>query len=543
MERHFRWLVLILCGSYLSLQVCYIARLPLVMDEFANAGHIYRLAQGVPYRDYTPYKSVLGYYLLLPALLAVESSWTALLAVKLEIACLTALALAVAALRLRRHFAPAALLGSLLLLCTQSTFLERSSELRTDMLAALFGLVSLVAYLERRSLLAGVMAGVAVLVTQKAAYFVIALGGALVFQALYCRSRQQLRELLQAGAAAALALVGYVGVWCAVGSPQLVWRSLFLQPRRIAFEQLYTVDLDRYWWQTLTRNPVFYAIAACGLVLLLPRWKAREDSAQVRLWSYAVILLGLCVWHKQPWPYFFVFLLPTAWVLSAAVLTESRRGARWQVLGLAAVVVVGALASAALRVPVVLHRSAIAQRQIVEAAAAFLRPGETYLAGTELLWRQQPHLTQLIWLDQVRLNDLRHDSAAALAELRATPPRLLIDNYRLENLPQSLMQELGRSYVPVAGNLRSYAPALPNGAAETHFAYGGLYVVRAPAGGQVRVDAGPWLRDGERVDLAAGTHHTEVADQARLVSWSDAPAFQRQVGRPAVKLFDRMYSY
>jgi len=541
-EKHFRWLVLILCGGYLCLQACYIARLPLVMDEFANAGHIYRVAQGVPYRDYAPYKAVLGYYLLLPALLGFEDAWSAMLAVKLEIACLTALVLAVAALRLRRHFAPAALLGSLLLLCTQSTFLERASELRVDMLAALFGLLSLVAHLERRSLLAGAAAGGAVLVTQKAAYFVVALAGALIFQLLYCRSRQQLREALRAGAATALVFLGYVGVWCAIGSPRVVWRSLFAGPKRIAFERLYTLDLDRYWWQTLERNPIFYAIAACGVVLLLPRWKPRDDSVSTRLWSYAVVLLGLCLWHKQPWPYFFVFLLPTAWVLSAAVLNEGLRRARWQVVGLGAVVLAGAIASLGSRVPVVLQRSSTGQREVVAAASAFLRPGESYLAGTELVWRQ-PHLRHLAWLDLPSLNAVRHDSVAALDELRRAPPRLLIDNYRLEQLPPNLLQELGRSYVPLGGNLRSYAPALPEGAAQTHFAYAGVYVVRSPEGGRLRLDAGPWLNPGDRVDISVGTHQTEVAGQARLVSWSDEPVFQRQVGRPSVKFFDRVYSY
>src|SRR5690349_8538621 len=97
MEKHFRALVLCLCAGFLLLQARYIWGLPLVMDEFANAGHVVRVTQGVPYRDYLPYKTVGGYYLLAPAIAGFGAIWTAMLAAKLEIAALTALGLAAAA--------------------------------------------------------------------------------------------------------------------------------------------------------------------------------------------------------------------------------------------------------------------------------------------------------------------------------------------------------------------------------------------------------------------------------------------------------------
>lgn len=540
-EKHFRWLVLLLCGAYFGVQARYIAGLPLVMDEFANAGHIFRLDDALPYRDYLPYKTVVGYYLLLPALSGFDSAWHAMLAVKLEIAAVTACVLGLVACRLRRHFASPAILGALLLLCTQSTFLERASELRVDMLAALFGLISLVAFLERRGALAGVAAGFSVLATQKGAYFVVALGAALAFQVLYCSQRRQARELASALAAGAAVLLGYVGFWCSVGEPARVWQSMFLGPRRIAFEQLYSID--RYWSQTLERNPVFYALPLAGLFLLLPHWKERADSVGARLWSYSLSLAALCAWHKQPWPYFFVLLIPTAWVLSAAVLHRGlREWPRGWRLALAVLVVGGASASAALRVPVVSARSSLAQRRVVEAASAFLKPGETYLAGTELLWRQ-PHINHLSWLDNVRLQDIRRAPETALEELRARPPRLVIDNYRIRSLPVSLLEELIASFAPVGGNLLTYAPRLPSGESQRHFAYGGSYVVRTPAGGGLSLDGGPWLADGARVELSVGTHHTRASAGARLISISDEPAFRAQMQQPHVNLFDRVYDY
>ena len=87
-----------LIAAYLGVQALYVPRLPLVMDEFQGARAAWRLLADVPYRDFTPYKTVLGYYLQLPALTLLEDPWLALLATKLWTALLGAAALAAGAL-------------------------------------------------------------------------------------------------------------------------------------------------------------------------------------------------------------------------------------------------------------------------------------------------------------------------------------------------------------------------------------------------------------------------------------------------------------
>src|SRR6266851_173934 len=80
--------------SYLGIESVYILRFPLVMDEFATAACVYRtIDQLVPYRDYVPYKTVLGYYLQLPIFLLPFRTWTELLLAKFEMAFVTAAAL------------------------------------------------------------------------------------------------------------------------------------------------------------------------------------------------------------------------------------------------------------------------------------------------------------------------------------------------------------------------------------------------------------------------------------------------------------------
>src|SRR6266849_5352658 len=79
--------LILLLLSYLGIESVYIVGFPLIMDEFATAACVYRtIDQLVPYRDYVPYKTVLGYYLQLPIFLLPFRTWTELFLAKFEMA-------------------------------------------------------------------------------------------------------------------------------------------------------------------------------------------------------------------------------------------------------------------------------------------------------------------------------------------------------------------------------------------------------------------------------------------------------------------------
>src|SRR6185503_15229328 len=130
------WLLAII-SFYVAISIAYVFLFPRVMDEFATASSALDAVQQVPYRDYCPPKTVLGYYELAPLLLLIDDSWTAVTAVKLELVLLVAAALFIAGRILRRFADERAVLASLALLVVMSTFLERSMELRTDLPSAL----------------------------------------------------------------------------------------------------------------------------------------------------------------------------------------------------------------------------------------------------------------------------------------------------------------------------------------------------------------------------------------------------------------------
>lgn len=186
-----------LAVGYFLIECLYCVTLPLVMDEFANAKHIARVFESVPYRDYAPYKGILGYLIQAPALLWVDDPWWSLIFVKIETAGIVALCLFFLGRWLCRRFGSGPAIAALALLVTHSTFLERSADLRVDMLSSLAGTALLVALLEKRIILAGVLGAVSVLMTQKAVFFPLAGGAALLLQFAKERSRPTLNDGLR----------------------------------------------------------------------------------------------------------------------------------------------------------------------------------------------------------------------------------------------------------------------------------------------------------------------------------------------------------
>ena len=121
-----------LCALYLAVELQYIRRLPLVMDEFQGAASVAQLHTAAPYSEFTPYKTVLGYYLQMPALMLGSDVWTSLLRVKQEMAVFATLAMFASGVMLSRTFRRDAALLAIACWVCMSSFLERSTRNSVD---------------------------------------------------------------------------------------------------------------------------------------------------------------------------------------------------------------------------------------------------------------------------------------------------------------------------------------------------------------------------------------------------------------------------
>lgn len=529
------------CLAYFAVELVYVTQLPLGMDELHGASTVHKLRHAVPYVDFEPYKNVLGYYVQLPFLLLGKGLWEQMIAIKVGMAVITAASIYAAALALSRQLKASSVLLATLLLCCMSTFLERSAELRVDMLTSLAGLGSLVALLSGRFALAGALAGTSFLVSQKGVYFCAAGGVAVLARALAPqRQRPQgaLRDGLVFGAAAVVPVALYFALFAALSSASIVADKSIGVARKMAMLDLYRT-LHRFWWQTANHNPLFYGLAVLGIGAAFERSSrgAGSDASAQRdrlVWSYGATVLVLCLSHKQPWPYFFVMLIPTLWVVIAVTIEHlARKGTVfWTVFALAGVLVPLA------RGGDVLARDSRYLRYTIEVAEQLLAPGERYLAGIDMVHTRQ-QTRGLGWLDRRKLETLRKRSEPLIEQLRQSPPKLVIWSYRIEGLPDSVRRYLRSQYRPFWASVYTYAPTLATERFE--LAYGGRYALRDPKA--VVID-GQKVAPGKSITLAAGPHQAER--KGVRLQWLPPAALQKRLDpklRKEQRLFDRVYDF
>lgn len=555
-EVRFPRVVTAICLVYFGLQLAYVMRLPLVMDEFESAATVIDLTERFPYRDFPPYKTVLGHYLQLPAMLLGGPPWRSLMLVKLQMAVINTTALIAGAFVLRRFFSPAAVVLGLALTVLMSNFLERSSEIRVDMLTAWAGFASLLLLLGRRWAAAGLLAGVSFLISQKGIYFSLA-GGLSTLVATFAgdqKRRFDMRPPMRFGGAAFGALLAYLLFWSALTSWGAVYFATFVRPQRIAFQTLYDDIRLTYWLQTIERNAGFYAFALVALLqLALQGSKSLAPLRDRMLLVYGTALLALSIWHRQPWPYFFVLVVPSLSVLCISFFDRLFRSAsdRPRLLGMprmvASVYILVGVAIPMVRVPVNLMRDNSFQKEMVTLAYCSLEPGEGYIAGMDMVYARRQPIGHLRWIDRPRAELLRQmnptDLSAITDSLTNAPVKLWIENYRTQGLPPALRTYIEREYTPMWGNILIYGPEIPPGNAEVFLRFGGRYSVSTSDHGPAAID-GRSAPDGTTLQLNGGSHQIETAAGARLrltVPVCESSADPRH--REPADLFPDVYVY
>ncbi len=533
----FRIVIIALCLSYFALQLIYVFGMPLAMDEFDGAYDVKLLESQVPYADFRPYKTVLGYYIQLPALIMARSLWGGLMAVKCQMALINAIMMLIAAWVLSQRNRRIAVIVSLSLLCCMSTYLERSSDLRVDMLTAWAGLGSLLFLLHRKAGWAGLLAGISFLISQKGIYYLVAANAAiLVLGLIAIQKRQALYQWIRFNAAAGASLALYIAAWSALSSFDTVIKKTFFAHGQIAFGYLYDIRMQ-FWLQTLIRNPFFYAMAAISLAYMAWLMATRvHDKRQVEYYDLALLVYGATIlaggiWHHQPWPYFFVILIPTIFVLHVRGFDRFIRYSHpiYRHYVLWALIAGFGILYPLTRLAVTLRRDSGFQKHMVELGSRLMNEGDTYLAGMDVIYDRKQNPSALRRLDNARLEYLKRifskEQALILSDIEKQPPKFYLDNYRTRKVPVFLKAYLDDNYLPFWGCIQLYAPAVDSGSRELHIAFTGTYRTMGPhSATQSSVDRDSVViiddrayRFEEKVELSRGQHRVNANTAFRLV--------------------------
>ena len=489
----------VLCAGFFVIELVYCRHLPLVMDELQGAASVYDLRHHIPYVDFVPYKNVLGYYVQLPFMLLYRDLWSQMIAVKLATAAITALGLFLCACSLARQIRADAVVLATCALFAMSTFLERVAELRVDMLTSLAGLASFVLLLSRRYALAGLACGISFLISQKGIYFFAAGMVALGARGLLLgREHARWRELVAFGSVT-LAVIGvYMIAFGTMGSFDAVAELAFAKSAKIALADDYK-NLGRFWLLTVQRNPYFYALGALGIGAAYENARRERNELDWMIFAYGGTVLMLCVGHKQPWPYFFVLLIPTLWVTGAYMIDRlAPRGPAFWTLFL----LVGLLFPLYTRIPIVLARDTSYQRYTIDLASRMLHKHDTYLAGIDMIYTHTQSPPTIAWLDKPSLDVIHKMPIGTLIDdLEQHPPKLVIGNYRIDSLPSVIRKSLRTDYEHFWASIWLYAPIVRS--PQFGIAYSGDYSLIYE--GPVMIDR-QIVQPGQFIHLSAGPH-------------------------------------
>lgn len=314
----------LLCILYLGFQLFYTYFATMGVDEFWFAHWIYRYKDGIPYRDFPPYKTVLGYYLLLiPMMISQAISqiiFAPLFYIKNSIAFANAFLFFCSAFWLKKYFPKSAALGSLALLICAEFVLTYSTNIRVDFLAYWFCLFSALCLLEKRFIFAGILIGLGFLTSQKALWYIVASNTALgLCWILFNRDWKHFRAILFFNFSFLFCIAIYIVFWSCFSSLKTVLYNMFYEAYIMYQVDWYGPTRKLFWTITISQNPLPFLLWPLSLISLfvIPQ---KDHLYQLRVFcvTYGTIIMLCLIPYKQVFPYYMLTAVPAFLLLYAA---------------------------------------------------------------------------------------------------------------------------------------------------------------------------------------------------------------------------------
>lgn len=437
------------------------------MDEFVQFGWAKYLGNGL-FETIWPWKTVgFAIFYKLAHLIGWDATSTLLIG-RIQTALLACLTLALI-------YGCARALGNdrlrslaiILVLLSFSNFMERIFRTIAEPLAVFFAAAALLVALRGRAdqartiVFAGMLSGLSFLATQKALYFDVALGIALVADAALAR---RYRDGIVRGLWLVLGWSLPIVAYCVAfggSDPLPIARNLFFGPVEVATTggDVYT-DLRNYVWQTLQRNALLYIFCFAGMALAWIRIARVDGRTRIAL-IFTSIVTALVFAHNQPWPYVFIMALPfmALWSIEPFDrLVDNRR-----YLGLAGLALGIAVIASFARNIQYLRIDNRGQLELVARAEPLVGPEDIYFDGVAML----PNRTEpsTLWLDRASiLKTVRENQASEAYRIFAIrPPKVILWSYRMDKIEPVIAPLLRDSYVGIAPNLRIAGRRLHHG--------------------------------------------------------------------------------
>jgi hypothetical protein len=290
------------------------------MDDIWLTYHNLEFAKGLPYRDFWPYKTVLGYYIFLWPLLIFKHDFMVYQAMKFWLLSINIVCLAIASHWMTKFYPKNAVLVSLCLIVFSHVFLQSSIEIRVDLLAFWSCLFSMLAIMDKRFWLAGIFLGLGFMICQKVLWYWVATNLSLLLSARLHSRKDFMHHFLSYNLVFFMIVLAYFVFWGIVSSFHRVFQSMVMEPYVLNAVDWYIEKnllngLAR--WQIAVwhfyKEIIWLLIFPVVVILILLRSKPKFGFELI---CASVIILFLLS-SKQPFDYLYLAALPALLLLFA----------------------------------------------------------------------------------------------------------------------------------------------------------------------------------------------------------------------------------
>jgi len=197
--------------------------------------------------------------------------------------------------------------------------LTYSTNIRIDLLAYWFCLISVLLLFEKRVILAGIFLGLGFLTSQKVIWYIFASNGALIgCWIFFSREWRTAREIILFNVFIVLTIAFYILIWGTLSSFDTVLRSVFYEAFLLYNVDVYAKYTLLYWWAILIHNPFLVLLWPLTFITLVVRPK--EDTLfEKRVFTiiYAGAIMFCLLPYSQIFPYYMVVTVPAFFLLYA----------------------------------------------------------------------------------------------------------------------------------------------------------------------------------------------------------------------------------
>ena len=317
-QPYFLLILLGLCTAYTGMVFIFNQYTTLSVDEFWFAHAVYRFKTMLPYRDFPPYKTVLGYYFLLIPMLVSYPGIKMLLFTKNIITIWNACILFLSACWMRRFFSDRAILLSLTLLVFAETTISYSSNIRVDLIAYWFCLFSFLLLLENRFLLAGLLLGLGFMSSQKVLWYILASNAALsVHWILFQSNKKLLIHIIKFNLTIVFTIALYIIFWSFLSDSKTVFHSMFYEASAMYHLDWYESARILFWSVIVLYNPLLFLLWPLTLMSIMVAAPHQNIQKKCFIITYASVILLCLIPYKQVFPYYMQVTLPVFFVLYA----------------------------------------------------------------------------------------------------------------------------------------------------------------------------------------------------------------------------------